>query len=66
MIENYCARVENEIVAEVIVCNNAGWASQNLGGNWICTGDWLVGVGWPVVNGEIVEPVPVQGEDDPE
>jgi hypothetical protein len=65
-MECYCAKIEGGFVTQVIVCGNAEWASQHLGGEWICTHERLVGIGWPVVNGEIVEPEPVEGDDDPE
>jgi hypothetical protein len=56
MSECYCAKIENDVVTNVIVCQCSEWASQNLGGTWVCTHDRLVGIGWPVVDGEIVEP----------
>lgn len=56
MGECYCARVEDGIVTEIIVCSNPEWAASHLGGEWLCTGDRLVGIGWPVVDGEIVAP----------
>lgn len=57
-METYCAQIENGVVTNVIVCGCADWASKHLGGQWACTGERLVGVGWPVVDGEIVEPPP--------
>lgn len=60
MRECYCAKIEGNAVSQVIVCDSEGWASANLGGMWICTHGRLVGVGWPVVDGEIVEPEPVE------
>lgn len=59
MAECYCAKIEDGVVAQVIVCGNAEWAAQRLGGEWVCTDSRLVGIGWPVVDGEIVEPEPV-------
>jgi hypothetical protein len=56
MSECYCARIEDGVVAQVIVCGNAAWAVQHLGGEWVCTEGRLVGIGWPVVDGEIVPP----------
>jgi len=58
MTQCYCAKIQDGVVAQVIVCSNAGWAAQSLGGEWICTHERLVGSGWPVVDGEIVEPEP--------
>jgi hypothetical protein len=58
MPECYCAKIEDGVVAQVIVCGCAEWASQHLGGEWVCTDERLVGIGWPVVDGEIVEPTP--------
>lgn len=65
MSERYCAKIENGIVVQVIVCDEHGWAAQHLGGEWICTHERLVGIGWPVVDGEIVqpEPEPVEGDE---
>lgn len=56
MAQPSCARIENDHVVQVIVCGDAAWAAEHLGGEWIFTGERLVGIGWPVVNGEIVEP----------
>jgi hypothetical protein len=64
MAECYCARIEGGVVVQVIVCGNASWAAQHLGGEWVCTQDRLVGIGWPVVDGEIVEPQPEPVEDE--
>jgi hypothetical protein len=63
MAECYCARIEDGVVTQVIVCSNPGWAATHLGGEWVCTDGRLVGIGWPVVDGEIVEPTPeIEGE----
>lgn len=62
MSECYCARIDDGQVAQVIVCGNPKWAASTLGGEWLCTGERLVGVGWPVVNGEIVQPEPPEDE----
>lgn len=56
MNECYCAQIHNGSVLQVIVCDNEEWASANLGGQWICTHERLVGIGWPLVDGKIVEP----------
>jgi hypothetical protein len=56
MAECYCAKIEDGSVTQVIVCGNPEWAATNLGGDWICTESRLVGIGWPVIDGEIVEP----------
>lgn len=52
----YCAKIENYTVTAVIVCQCSDWAANTYGGTWVCTGERLVGVGWPVVNGEVVRP----------
>lgn len=57
-MESYCAKIEDGVVAKVLVCDSAEWCVRNLGGDWFCTGERLVGVGWPVVDGVIVEPEP--------
>jgi hypothetical protein len=56
MDECYCARIEDGTVTQVIVCEEHEWASQHLGGEWVCTETQLVGIGWVVVDGEIVPP----------
>jgi len=56
MPEVYCAQIENGLVTKVIVCDGQGWAQQRLGGQWVYTGTRLVGIGWLLVNGEIVPP----------
>jgi len=58
MAECYCARIEDGVVTQVIVCGCAEWAATHLGGEWVCTDGRLVGIGWVVVDGEIVEPTP--------
>lgn len=63
MAECYCAKIEGGVVTQVIVCGNPGWAAQHLGGEWLCTDERLVGIGWSVVDGEIVEPEPVAGDE---
>jgi len=57
MGEQYCARIVSLAVAQVIVCASAEWADSHLGAEWMLTGSRLVGIGWPVIDGEIVEPV---------
>jgi hypothetical protein len=59
MSECYCAKIEGGVVVQVLVCNSAEWCVQHLGGEWICTGQRLVGIGWAVIDGEIVEPDPL-------
>ena len=46
MSECYCAKIEGGLVTQVIVCSTPEWASQHLGGDWVCTQDRLVGIGW--------------------
>lgn len=58
MSELYCAKIENGIVTNVIVCGCSDWAKQHLGDEWICTNEKLVGIGWIVENGEIRPPQP--------
>jgi len=55
-LECYCAKIEGGIVTRVIVCDEHEWAAQHLGGEWACTENKLVGIGWVVVDGEIVPP----------
>jgi hypothetical protein len=56
----YAAKVEDGTVTQVIV-GDAGWAASRLGGVWLAS-DTLVGIGWQVVEGQIVPPEP--GETD--
>jgi hypothetical protein len=63
MPECYCAKIEGGVVTQVIVCGCSDWAAQYLGGEWVCTHERLVGIGWPVVDGEIVAPEPVEGDE---
>jgi hypothetical protein len=58
MPECYCAKIEDGVVTQVIVCGCAEWATQHLGGEWVCTDGHLIKISWPVVDGEIVEPTP--------
>jgi len=46
MPECYCAKVEDGVITQVIVCGSAEWAIQHLGGQWVCPGGQLVGIGW--------------------
>ena len=64
MSECYCAKIEDGAVSQVIVCSDPGWASQYLGGEWLCNDQRLVGIGWPVIDGEIVEPEHAEVEPD--
>jgi hypothetical protein len=64
MPECYCARIEDGVVTQVIVCGCAEWASQHLGGEWVCTDRRLVGIGWVVEDGEIVPPPVPEIEDE--
>jgi hypothetical protein len=50
----YAAKVEGGTVTQVIV-GDAGWAASRLGGVWLDS-DTLVGIGWLVVDGQIVPP----------
>jgi hypothetical protein len=63
MAECYCARIEDGVVTQVIVCGCADWAATHLGGEWVCTHERLVGIGWVVVDGEIVAPTLEPGDE---
>jgi hypothetical protein len=52
----YAAKVEGGTVTQVIV-GDATWAVSRLGGVWLAS-DTLVGIGWQVVDGQIVPPAP--------
>jgi hypothetical protein len=63
MTECYCAKIEGGVVTQVIVCTTSEWAEQYVGGDWVCTDDRLVGIGWVVEDGKIVPP-PEPGGDE--
>jgi hypothetical protein len=50
----YAVQVQNDVVMQVIV-GDAAWAEQRLGGVWLPS-NTLVGIGWLVVDGQIVPP----------
>jgi hypothetical protein len=52
----YAAKVEDGTVVQVIV-GDADWAQSRLGGVWLPS-DELVGIGWLVVDGQILPPEP--------
>jgi hypothetical protein len=56
----YAAKVEDGTVVQVIV-GDADWAQSRLGGVWLDS-EVLVGIGWLVVDGQILPPEP--GETD--
>lgn len=50
MAECYCAKIENGVVNQVIVCSSETWAATHLGGTWLCAGEKPVGVGWVAIS----------------
>jgi hypothetical protein len=56
----YAVRVVDGTVSEIIV-GDAEWATSRLGGVWLDS-EVLVGIGWLVVDGQILPPEP--GETD--
>lgn len=54
----YAVKVEQDTVTQVIVGDPA-WAASRLDGVWLPS-DVKVGVGWMVVDGQIVPPAPEQ------
>jgi hypothetical protein len=50
----YAAKIENGAVTQVIV-GDASWAAGNLGGEWLAS-EVKLGVGWLVVDGQVVPP----------
>jgi hypothetical protein len=56
----YAAKVEGGTVTQVIV-GDADWAVSRLGGVWLPS-DTLVGIGWLVVDGEILPPPAAEPE----
>jgi hypothetical protein len=53
----YAAKVENNVCIEVI-CGNANWATERLGGTWISCSD-LVGIGWVYDGNSFVQPIAI-------
>jgi hypothetical protein len=53
---SYAAHIEDDTVTQVIV-GNAAWAVEHLGGQWVDS-TTKVGIGWLLVDGEIVPPAP--------
>jgi hypothetical protein len=60
----YAARVEDGVVAQVIV-GDPVWAAERLGGVWVGS-DVKVGVGWALVDGVMVPPEPEPFDEDVE
>ena len=58
-MKNYCALVENGVVAEIIVAAYS-WVEQTLAGDWHDLGGepLTVAVGWIYENGEFTPPPP--------
>jgi hypothetical protein len=55
-MRTYAAHIEHDTVTQVIV-GNAAWAVEHLGGQWVDS-PVKVGIGWLLVDGEIVPPAP--------
>jgi hypothetical protein len=55
-MNTYAAHIEHDTVTQVIV-GNAAWAVEHLGGQWVDS-PVKVGIGWLLVDGEIVPPEP--------
>jgi hypothetical protein len=53
-MRTYAAHIEHDTVTQVIV-GNAAWAVKHLGGQWVDS-PVKVGIGWLLVDGEIVPP----------
>lgn len=59
----YAAHIIDGLVVQVIV-GTAEWATEHLGGEWVQPSE-LVGIGWSVVDGQIIPPEPEPESDDP-
>lgn len=55
-MNTYAARIENGIVAQVIV-GTPEWAQSRLGGTWVASAT-KVGVGWEQYDGGLRPPAP--------
>jgi hypothetical protein len=60
-MNTYAAHIEHDTVTQVIV-GNAAWAVEHLGGQWVDS-PVKVGIGWLLVDGEIVPPAPDEPDD---
>jgi hypothetical protein len=61
-MRTYAAKVEDGTVTQVIV-GDADWAVSRLGGVWLDS-EVLVGIGWLVVDGQILPPEPPEADPD--
>jgi hypothetical protein len=61
-MKTYAAHIEHDTVTQVIV-GTAAWAVEHLGGQWVDS-PTKVGIGWLLVDGEIVPPEPDVEPDD--
>lgn len=62
--QTYAAKIVDGLVVQVIV-GTAEWAVDHLGGEWVQPPE-LVGIGWELVDGQIVPPEPQPESDDPD
>jgi len=58
---SYAAHIEHDTITQVIV-GNAAWAVEHLGGEWVDS-PVKVGIGWLLVDGEIVPPPEPEADD---
>jgi hypothetical protein len=61
-MRTYAAHIEHDTITQVIV-GNAAWAVEHLGGEWVDS-PTKVGIGWLLVDGEIVPPPAPDEPDD--
>jgi hypothetical protein len=57
----YAAKIQIDTITQVIV-GNATWAVEHLSGEWVDS-PTKVGIGWLLVDGEIVPPEPDEPDD---
>lgn len=57
-----CAKIENGIVTNIIVCQSIEWAISHLGGEWLPVYDGNpCGIGWAYDGENFIPPEPTGG-----
>lgn len=56
-MRNLCAKIDNGLVVNVIICKNPDWANQKLGGTWVpVPADQPCGIGYQYLDGAFIAP----------
>jgi hypothetical protein len=60
-----CAKIDNGIVTETIVCSNVNWAVNSLGGFWLLVpAGCFCGIGYTYDGENFIPPEPQEVEDE--